>query len=141
MFLSQPPMPTRPSKAWALATTSTLSAMTSRLTRLNFMPSVPMLMPSLTVGAPKMRPTPPLASAPRWAVLASSWMCMLQGVMSLKVEQTPTMGFLKSASSKPTARSMARLGMRWSPCVTRAERRGLVMARFLSRGVLVFLAG
>src|SRR5690348_15705204 len=35
------------------------------------------------------------------------------------------MGFLKSSSLKPTARSMARLGERWTPWVTREERRGL----------------
>jgi len=46
---------------------------------------------------------------------------MLQGVTIDHVEATPTTGFLKSASVKPTARSMARLGARSGPSTTMAE--------------------
>ena len=41
---------------------STQSAITSRLTRLYFMPSVPMAMPSLMVGVPKIWALPPASS-------------------------------------------------------------------------------
>src|SRR5580693_2993850 len=85
------------------------------------MPGVPMLMPSDTVMVPKMMDFPPAASAPA-AVARASWsMCMLQGVTMLQVEAMPTMGFAKSASPKPTARSMDRLGARSGPSTTTAE--------------------
>ena len=48
-------------------------------------------------------------------------MCMLQGVTMDQVEATPTTGLPKSASVKPTARSMARLGARSGPSTTMAE--------------------
>ena len=65
MFLSpmsQPEMPTKASRRWPRATSSTESAMTSRLTSEDFIPSVPMAMPSVTVmllnsmGDEKCRP-------------------------------------------------------------------------------------
>src|SRR5271163_3307502 len=85
------------------------------------MPGVPMLMPSDTVMVPKMMDFPPAASAPA-AVSRASWsMCMLHGVTMLQVEAMPTMGFAKSASPKPTARSMERFGVRSGPSTTTAE--------------------
>ena len=42
-------------------------------------------------------------------------MCILQGVKLLQVEAMPTCGFSKSASPKPTARSIARLGVCFTP--------------------------
>ena len=45
-------------------------------------------------------------------------MCMLQGVTMLQVEAMPICGFLKSASSKPTALSIERLGARSTPSTT-----------------------
>ena len=48
-------------------------------------------------------------------------MCMLHGVRLLQVEAMPTCGLLKSASSKPTARSMARLGVCLTPSNTSLE--------------------
>ena len=74
-LLSQPAIPTSPSKRSACMTSSTESAMTSRLIRLAFMPSWPMAMPSLTAMVPNSMGTAPpwrtpsLASAasfPRW---------------------------------------------------------------------------
>src|SRR5438874_2197881 len=53
MFLSQPPTATSPSMHWPLTATSIASAMTSRDTSEYFIPSVPMAMPSVTVGKPK----------------------------------------------------------------------------------------
>ena len=79
------------------------------------MPGVPMLMPSDTVMVLNNTPLPPAASTPLMASAAKSLMCMLQGVTMLQVLATPTWGFLKSASSKPTARSMARLGAWGTP--------------------------
>src|SRR5512134_574801 len=42
----------------------------------------------------------------------------LHGVMVLKPFAIPMIGFSKSWSRNPTARSMARFGARWSPAVT-----------------------
>ena len=53
MFLSQPPATSTPSMHWPLTEVSIASAMTSRETSEYFMPSVPMPMPSVTVGMPK----------------------------------------------------------------------------------------
>ena len=106
----------------AEATTSMESAMTSRETRENFMPSWPMAMPSATVMVPNIWPTPPAEVTPALALSANSFKWMLQGVTSLQAEATPTMGFLKSSSWNPTARSMARLGARLSPSVIMEER-------------------
>ena len=59
MFLSQPPMVTRPSKPSQPVTVSMESAMTSRETSEYFMPSVPMEMPSEMVMVLKMTAFPP----------------------------------------------------------------------------------
>ena len=79
------------------------------------MPSVPIEMPSATVMVPKVWGMPPAARIASAAALESSPSPALQGVMSLWAFATPTMGFVKSPSSKPTARNMARLGARLSP--------------------------
>ncbi len=50
MFLSQPPTTSTPSMHWPLTEVSIASAITSRETSEYFMPSVPMPMPSVTVG-------------------------------------------------------------------------------------------
>ncbi len=42
---------------------------------------------------------------------------MLQGVIVLYALATPTIGFVKSPSPNPTARSIALLGVRWTPWV------------------------
>ena len=47
----------------------------------------------------------------------SGWMPALQGFIVEWPLATPTMGFLKSPSPNPTARSMARLGERATPAV------------------------
>ena len=52
MFLSQPPTTSTPSMHWPLTDVSIASAITSRDTSEYFMPSVPMPMPSVTVGTP-----------------------------------------------------------------------------------------
>ena len=58
MFLSQAATEMRPSMLSPKHTVSMESAMTSRLTREAFMPSVPMEMPSLTVMVPKRKGNP-----------------------------------------------------------------------------------
>jgi hypothetical protein len=80
-------------------------------------------MPSVTVGNPN---TCGIAPSERSAAIArstSGWMPALHGFIVLWPLATPTIGFSKSASPKPTARSMARLGERATPCVINLERR------------------
>src|SRR5205085_10255165 len=63
----------------------------------------------------------PAASTPAAASRASSAMCTLQGVRFDQVEATPIWGLPKSASSKPTARSMARAGAAFRPSTRSLE--------------------
>ena len=58
IFLSQPATVISPSIRSPKVTTSMESAMTSRLTREAFIPSVPMEMPSLTVMVPNSKGMP-----------------------------------------------------------------------------------
>ncbi len=85
------------------------------------MPGVPMEMPSDTVMVLNSTPLPPAASTPATASLASSLMCMLQGVRFAHVDAMPICGLPKSASSKPTARNIARAGDCFAPSTTRRE--------------------
>ena len=121
MFLSQPPIATRPSNPSQPATVSMESAITSRDTREYFMPSVPLAMPSDMVMVLKISDLPPASSAPAADSSASWLMCMLHGVRLLHVDAMPIWGFLKSSSVNPTARSMARLADLPMPSTTGAE--------------------
>src|SRR5579863_2623980 len=85
------------------------------------MPGVPMEIPSETVMVLNSTLLPPAASMPAQLSRASSPMCMLQGVTLPQVEATPICGLAKSASSKPTARSMARAGACLTPSTTTRE--------------------
>ena len=98
MFLSQPPMTSTPSIHWPPTQVSTQSAMTSRETRLYFMPSVPMAMPSLMVGVPKICGLAQLALSSSTAASASFCRPLLQGVMVLWPLATPIIGLPKSPS-------------------------------------------
>ena len=118
MFLSQPPTTITPSCDCPRLTVSMLSAITSRLTREHFMPSVPMLIPSDTVMVPYTCGIPPPSFSASVMCPASSPRPLLQGVMLLCACATPMTGFSKSPSPKPTARSIARFGARSMPCVT-----------------------
>ena len=93
MFLSQPATVTRPSIRSPNATVSMESAITSRLTREAFIPSVPMEMPSLTVMVPNWNgvPLPSLIPSLTAAAKRSRW--TLQGVTSLARLATATKGF------------------------------------------------
>src|SRR6266705_1442421 len=97
MFLSQPPTQTTPSISCPFTAVSIESAITSRETSEYFMPSVPMPMPSVTVGKPN---TWGIAPAAFTAAAARS-----------------TSALSKSPSPKPTARSIARFGERAAPRV------------------------
>ena len=118
MFLSQPPIASTASRLCPRTTVSIESAMTSRETSEHFMPSVPIEMPSLIVIVPKTCGMPPAARTPRAARSASSPIPALHGVIVLWLFEMPMIGLAKSASVKPTARSIARLGERLSPAVT-----------------------
>ena len=69
-------------------------------------------------------------------------MWILHGVTWLQVEAMPTCGLLKSASVKPTARSIDRLGARASPSTTGAEnwRRLALVLAVVAGGLVVVLA-
>ena len=123
MFLSQPPTTSTPSMHWPLTEVSIASAITSRDTSEYFMPSVPMPMPSVTVGTPNTCGIAPACFSAAMARSTSGWMPALHGFIVLWPLATPTIGFSKSPSPKPTARNMARLGERATPCVMRRERR------------------
>ena len=102
MFLSQPPMATKPSMPSQPTTVSMESAMTSRETSEYFIPSVPIEMPSEMVMVLKIMALPPAALAPASASRASWSMCMLHGVTMLQVEAMPIIGLEKSSGLKPT---------------------------------------
>ena len=65
MVLSQAESATTPSSILDLATSSMLSAMTSRLISEPFMPSVPMVMPSEMLTVLNSKGVPPAARMPR----------------------------------------------------------------------------
>ena len=123
MFLSQPPTTSAPSMAWPLTLVSIASAITSRDTSEYFIASVPMPIPSVTVGKPNICGLAPTASSAVTARSASGAMPALQGFMVEWPFATPTIGLSKSASLKPTARSIARFGERATPWVMSFERR------------------
>ena len=100
------------------ATVSMESAMTSRLTRDAFMPSVPMEMPSLMVIVPNMNGTLSAAQTPSLTFFASLSRWTLQGVTSLARLPIATKGLSMSSSPSPTARSMERAGALLGPSLT-----------------------
>ena len=112
MFLSQPPIATRPSSISHPITVSIESAITSRDTSEYFMPCVPMEIPSEMVMVLKIRPLLPALATPSAAAIASLSMWILHGVTWLQVDAMPICDFSKSPRSNPTACSMARLGAR-----------------------------
>src|SRR6266850_6403341 len=133
MFLSQPPTTSTPSIAWPLTLVSIASAITSRDTSEYFIASVPMPMPSVMVGTPKTCGLAPAASSAAIALSTSGWMPALHGFMVECPLATPTIGFSKSPSPNPTARSIARLGERASPWVIVLLRQLSLMWELLMR--------
>ena len=98
MFLSQPPITSTPSIHWPPTQVSTQSAITSRETRLYFMPSVPIAMPSLMVGVPKICGLAPASFRASTAASASRCSPLLHGVMVEWPFATPIIGLPKSVS-------------------------------------------
>ena len=122
MLLSQPAIPTKPSRRSAWTTVSTESQLTSRLTSEARIPSWPIEMPSETVIVPNSRATPPASRMPARTSSASARSVMLQGVISFHELAMPTCGFTQSSSVSPTARSIARAAAFCGPSVTSRER-------------------
>ena len=124
MFLSQPPTTSTPSIAWPLTAVSIASAITSRDTSEYFIASVPMPMPSV-IGrhAEHLRHRAGLPAAPPSRGRPAAGCRRCTGFMVEWPLATPTIGFSKSPSPKPTARSIARLGERATPAVISLERR------------------
>ena len=98
MFLSQPPITITPSIHWPPTQVSTQSEITSRDTRLYFMPSVPMAMPSEMVGVPNSCALAPKSFRLATAASASGCRPELHGVMVEWPLATPIIGLPKSAS-------------------------------------------
>ncbi len=107
------------------------SAITSRETSEYFMPSVPMPIPSVTVGTPNICGIAPASFSAAMARSTSGWMPALQGLSVEWPFATPTIGLSKSLSVKPTARSIARFGERAMPPVMSLERQLSAMVSLL----------
>ena len=82
---------------------STESAITSRETRLAFMPWWPMAMPSVTVMVLNRNGVPPAARTPPLAMSACALSVVLQGALSLPALTTPTKGLAMSSAVIPIA--------------------------------------
>src|SRR6266545_4052574 len=135
MVLSQPEIVTRPSNMWLRATSSTESATTSRLMSEPFIPSVPIVMPSVMEIVLTSIGVPPAARIPCITFSASFRWFQLQGIVPIQECATPICGCARSRSEKPTAFIMARAGARSVPSRrTRLLRRGsLAMSELLCR--------
>jgi hypothetical protein len=66
---------------------------------------------------------PPAARMPSFTCFASARWFRLHGMVSIQVVPTPTSGFARSSSVKPTPFSIARAGARSTPSVSSALRR------------------
>ena len=101
MVLSQPLMQTRPSKRWPRATSSIESAMTSRETRLVFMPLVPIVTPSEIAMVFSSIGVPPASLIPSFTRCARTRWVKLHGIVSIQQWATPMIGLLRASASKP----------------------------------------
>ena len=84
-------MATTPSIIWPRMTSSIESATTSRLMSEVFIPSVPIVTPSLMAIVLNSIGVPPAARMPALTATASSRWLMLQGIVSIQVVPTPMM--------------------------------------------------
>ena len=101
IVLSQALRATIPSNRWPSATSSIESAMTSRDTRLVFIPLVPIVMPSEIAIVLSSIGVPPASRIPCLTFAASARRWKLQGIVSIHVEATPMIGLLSASASKP----------------------------------------
>ena len=114
-ILSQHGTSTRASKAWPRAIDSTVSAISSRLGRLKFMPSWFIAMPSQMPIVPNSNGMPPPLRTPALTASTIERRCMWPGTTSLNELAMPTNGRSISASVTPRARSSERCGARATP--------------------------
>ena len=77
------------------------SAITSRLTRLVFIPCVPIVMPSEMEMVLNSIGVPPASRMPSLTFSARRRWLKLHGIVSIQEWATPTMGLLRSSSEKP----------------------------------------
>ena len=108
IVLSQPTRQTRPSSRWPSTTSSIESAITSREISEARIPVVPIETPSETEIVLNSIGVPPAARMPSFTCLASTRWLRLHGIVSIHVVATPTSGFARSSSVKPTPFSIAR---------------------------------
>ena len=111
---------------WLRATSSTESAMTSRLISEPFMPSVPIVMPSVIEIVLTSMGVPPAARTPCITFSASFRWFQLQGIVPIQLWATPICGRARSSSEKPTAFIMARAAARSVPSSKNAALRARV---------------
>src|SRR5579862_3049073 len=117
IVLSHPTTQTTASKSCPRQTSSMESAITSRLTREAFMPSVPIVSPSLIAMVLNSMGVPPAARMPSFTFADNRRRWKLQGMVSIQVLATPIRGLLRSSSVNPTALNMERAPARERPSV------------------------
>src|SRR5205814_1082658 len=100
IVLSQPTSTTSASNMCPRATSSIESAITSRETSEVFMPSVPMVMPSLIAMVLNSIGVPPASRTPRFTCSASRRRLKLHGMVSVQVLAMPTSGRARAAAPK-----------------------------------------
>src|SRR5581483_11022065 len=120
IVLSQPTMQTRPSSRCPSATSSIESAIRSREMSEARMPLVPIETPSETEIVLNSIGVPPASRMPSLTAFARKRWLRLHGIVSIHSCATPTSGFARSSSLKPTAFSIARAGARSTPSVRAA---------------------
>ena len=103
IVLSQPTRTTSASNMWPRATSSIESAITSRDTSDVFMPSVPIVMPSLIAMVLNSIGVPPASRMPRATCSARPRSVKLHGIVPVQVFAIPTIGRSMSRSVKPIA--------------------------------------
>ena len=101
IVLSQPLSATTASNRYPREATSIESAMTSREMSEVFMPDVPIVIPSEIAIVLNSIGVPPAARMPSLTFAASARRVKLQGIVSIHVEATPTIGLARSSSVKP----------------------------------------
>src|SRR5437773_133324 len=115
IVLSQPTSTASASNMCPRSSSSIETASTSRETSEVFMPSVPMVMPSLIAMVLNSMGVPPASRTPRFTCSASRRRLKLHGMVSVQVLAMPTSGRARSASEKPIALKYERAGARSRP--------------------------
>ena len=85
------------------------------------MPSVPIVMPSVTETVLNSIGVPPASRMPCLDLLRQRALVKLQGIVSIHVVATPMIGRARSSSVKPMALSIERAAARSGPSVRIAE--------------------